>query len=163
MWYYKDDVRNSIKRFKFYNRRGYSAVYARLLALQLQSADVNTYDLLSWVPVSALRRFQRGYDQSALLAADLGNELGLPVVSTIRKIRHTPPQSTIRNAAKRRINVMGAYKQVSGTPIAGKRIILVDDVVTTGTTASACARVLLSAGATEVFFVAVAATEYDKK
>ena len=163
LWYYKDNVRSSIKRFKFHNRRSYSAVYARHLALHLQSIDPDTYDLLTWVPVSALRRLKRGYDQSALLAADLGRELNLPATHMLRKIRHTPPQSTIRDAAKRRINVLGAYKQVSDTPIAGKRIILVDDVVTTGATASECARVLLSAGAKEVFFAAVAAAEYDKK
>lgn len=163
LWYYKDDVRGSIHRFKFSNRRGYSAVYARLLALHLQSADPDTYDLLTWVPVSGLRRFKRGYDQSALLATDLGSELNLPVVHTLRKIRHTPPQSMIRDAAKRRANVLGAYKTVSDQQILGKRIILVDDVVTTGATASECARVLLSAGAKEVFFAAVAAAEYDKK
>ena len=163
LWYYKDEVCGSIKRFKFGNRRGYSAAYARLLALHLQSSDPDTYDLLTWVPVSAIRRFTRGYDQSALLADALGRELDIPVVRTLRKIRHTPPQSSIRDAAKRRVNVLGAYKQVSCESIVGKRIILVDDVITTGATASECARVLLSAGAKEVFFAAVAATEYDKK
>ena len=117
---------------------------------------------MTWAPVSALRRFTRGYDQSALLADALGRELDMPVVRTLRKIRHTPPQSSIRDAAKRRINVLGAYK-VADNCITGKRIILVDDVITTGATASECARVLLSAGAKEVFFAAVAATEYDKK
>ena len=162
LWYYKDDVRGSIHRFKFGNRRSYSEVYGRLLAMHLQSMDPDSYDLLTWVPVSGLRRLQRGYDQASLLATALGHELGIAPICTLRKIRHTPPQSSIRDAAKRRVNVLGAYKQLSAAPVAGKRIILVDDVITTGATASECARVLMTAGAKEVFFAAVAATEYDK-
>ena len=162
VWYYKDDVRKSIHRFKFGNARGYADVYARLLAVKLQQTGADEFDILTWVPTSCLRRLKRGFDQSQLLARSLGNELGTPAVMTLKKIRHTPPQSGIREAARRRANVLGAYKAPDPAFLAGKRILLLDDVVTTGATASECARVLLTAGAKEVSFAAMAAAYHDK-
>lgn len=162
VWYYKDDVRKSIQRFKFGSARRYADVYARLLAVKLQQSLQEDYDILTWVPVSALRQLKRGYDQSELLARALGREFGRKAVRTLRKTRHTPPQSGIREAAQRRANVLGAYKALHQEQFAGKRILLVDDVVTTGATASECARILLTAGAKEVIFAAVAAAAHDK-
>ena len=161
LWYYKDDVRGSIHRFKFGNLRGYADVYARLLGIQL--AQQASFDFCTWVPVSGLRRLKRGYDQSKLLAVAIGRELEIPVVRTLKKVRHTPPQSTLQNPSQRRANVLGAYRISTPNAIWGKRILLLDDVVTTGATASECARILLTAGAKEVFFAAIAAAEYDKK
>lgn len=163
IWYYKDDIRKSIHRFKFGNARGYAGVYARHLAMKLlETGLADRFDILTWVPVSALRRLSRGYDQSALLAQALGKELGIERVRTLRKIRHTPPQSGLRDAAQRRANIQGAYTVPDPSLIVGKRILLMDDVLTTGATASECARVLLTAGAKEVYFAAVAAASHDK-
>ncbi len=163
VWYYKDTVRSSIHRFKFRNSRFYAKHYGKLLHRKLKDASLPEFDILSWVPVSALRKLQRGYDQAALIVGALGKQLGIPATRTLRKIRHTPPQSGIREPAKRRANVLGAYKACRPQQIAGKRILLIDDVVTTGATASECARVLLTAGAKEVIFAAVAAAQHDKK
>lgn len=162
VWYYKDDVRKSIHRFKFGNARRYAGVYARLLAVKLQQSLTQDYDILTWVPVSGLRKLKRGYDQSQLLAGALGQELGSPAVRTLKKVRHTPPQSGFRKAEQRRANVLNAYTVLCREQITGKRILLVDDVVTTGATASECARVLMTAGAKEVIFAAVAAASHDK-
>ncbi len=112
LWYYKDDVRSSIHRYKFGHARNRASSYARLLAMKLEKTLATQADLLTWVPISPLRQFQRGYDQSALLAQALGKELLLPATRTLRKIRHTPPQSGIRDAARRRANVLGAYRAV---------------------------------------------------
>ena len=161
VWYYKDDVRTSIHRFKFGYRRQYAAVYGRLLAVKLSALP--TPDILSWIPVSRLRRLKRGYDQSALLANAVGKQLKLEATPVLKKIRHTPPQSGIREAARRRANVLGAYRIIDPAAVAGRRILLLDDVVTTGATASECARVLLTAGAKEVYIAAIAAAQYDKK
>lgn len=163
VWYYKDNVRKSIHRFKFGAARHYADVYSRLLAIKLQNALwAEDYDILTWVPVSLPRRLKRGYDQSALVAQALGRELQIPATRTLNKIRHTPPQSGIREAARRRANVLGAYKLRRDISLSGKRILLVDDVVTTGATASECARILLTAGAKEVILAAVAAASHDK-
>jgi ComF family protein len=163
LWYYKEDVRNSIHRFKFRNRRHYANAYGRLLALRLSETAFAEADFVTWVPVSALRRLRRGYDQSRLLAVALGNELSLPVVHALKKIRHTPPQSTLGHAPQRRANVLGAYKAIDTRQIIGKRILLLDDVITTGATASECAKVLLTAGAKEVILATVAVAKHDKK
>ncbi len=163
LWYYKDDVRRSIHRFKFYSARNYAKAYARLLGTKLQQTLSKEYDILTWVPVSGIRRLKRGYDQSRLIAQALGEELGCKAVPILRKIRHTPPQSGFRDAAQRRANVMGAYRVMDRKLVAGKRVLLIDDVVTTGATASECARMLLTAGTEKVYFAAVAAAEHDKK
>ena len=163
IWYYKGDVRKSIQRFKFYNARSYADAYGRLLAVKLQEDSDFDADILTWAPISPLRRIKRGYDQAKLLAEACAKELGTTAVSTLKKIRHTPPQSSLREASQRRANVLGAYKVRNPDVVAGKCILLFDDVVTTGSTVSECAKTLLSAGAKEVRLAAIAATSYDKK
>lgn len=158
VWYYKDTVRSSIIRYKFHNKSCYAPAYGRILAMKLQNADMTDFDILTFVPISTLRRLHRGYDQVELLANATGKELGVVPLRTLRKIRHTPPQSGIPHEARRRANVLGAYRAVNPENLQGKRILLLDDVVTTGATASECARTLLAAGAKEVCFAALAVT-----
>ena len=163
LWYYKKNVRSSLHRFKFGRRRQYAQVYAQQLAIKLSDSFAEEADIISWVPVSFLRKLKRGYDQSELLAKAIARELGLKAAPVLKKKRHTPPQSTLRDPAYRRANVQGAYKPLSPAKLVGKRILLIDDVVTTGATASECARVLLISGAKEVSLAAVAAASHDKK
>jgi predicted amidophosphoribosyltransferase len=87
----------------------------------------------------------------------------MPPQPTLKKIRRTRTQSTIRGDAHRRANVLGAYKAIDPTQRAGKRILLLDDVITTGSTAGECARILLTAGAKEVHCAAVARARYAKR
>lgn len=162
VWYYSGKVRQSLLRFKFSNARGYSTVYGRLLAMRLLREYPEGIGLLSWVPISARRRRKRGYDQAELLASAVGAELGIPVVPVLKKIRDTKPQSTIKDASMRRANVLGAYTVTDPVQIAGKRILLLDDIITTGATVSECARTLLTAGAKEVHCAAVAAAPHKK-
>ena len=81
----------------------------------------------------------------------------------LHKIRNNRPQSRIRGQAQRRANVLGAYVTVDQEKLAGKRILLLDDIITTGATAGECARVLLTAGAKDVYCAAVAAARSQKK
>lgn len=163
VWYYKDTVRESLLRYKFAGRRSYAPAYGRALAMKLQTAGLTDFDVLTWVPVSSLRRLRRGYDQVALLVDAVGKELGITPCKTLRKFRNTPPQSGIKNIYRRRANVLGAYKPVNPENIRGKRILLLDDIITTGATASECARVLLTAGAKEVYCAAIAVSEFHTK
>ena len=160
IWYYKENVRSSIHRFKFYNARGYANTYGKLLAMKLQQ---ESFDILTWVPVHFLRRLRRGYDQSELIAAVTAKELGVTSMGVLKKVRHTAPQSTRRDAAHRRGNILNAYRVRDPEVIRGKRILLLDDVVTTGSTASECARTLLTAGAKEVNLATIAVAKHDKK
>lgn len=163
VWYYKDMVRKSLLRYKFGGRRSYAEAYGRALAMKLQKEGKDDFEVLTFVPIAFARRMKRGYDQVALLAEMLGNELNVPAVKTLRKIRNTPPQSSIQNVARRRANVLGAYRCIDADAVRGKRVLLLDDVLTTGATASECARVLLTAGAKEVFCATLAVSEYNTK
>ena len=157
VWYYEGNIRESLLRYKFCRARHYAPVYGRMLAMRLQQEYPEGFDLLTWVPISRLRRFTRGYDQVELLAQAVGDELGMIPVSTLKKIRHNRPQSGISGQAKRRANVLGVYRAVCSQDVAGKRVLLLDDIITTGATAGECARVLLTAGANEVHCGCVAA------
>lgn len=157
VWYYEGNVRRSLLRFKFYNARSYGVSYGRILAMRLQREYPDGFDMLTWVPVSRLRKLRRGYDQVELLAKAVGRELGLSPVPTLKKIRNNRPQSRLKDPAARRANVLGAYRLLEGAAVKGKRVLLLDDILTTGATAGECARVLLSAGAKEVHCAAVAA------
>lgn len=157
LWYYRDNPRNSLLRFKFCKRPSYATAYGRFLAIKLQAQRKDDFDVLTWVTTGKRRQRQRGYDQAQLIAVAVAKELGIDPVKTLEKIRHTPPQSTFRDAAQRRANVLGAYVVTDPTLIAGKRILLLDDIITTGATASECAKTLLYAGAKSVSFAAVAA------
>lgn len=157
VWYYEGNVRRSLLRYKFYNARSFAQGYGRLLAMKLLQEHPDGFDCITWVPVSPLRKLTRGYDQVELLAKAVGMELGSDPVPLIRKIRHNRPQSGISGSAERRANVLGAYREIDRKAIAGKRILLLDDILTTGATAGECARVLLTCGAKEVHCAAVAA------
>lgn len=157
LWYYDGDVRRSLLGYKFYGRRNYADAYGRLLAMKLLREGRTDFDLLTWVPVSKKRLRKRGYDQVELLAKSVARELDVIPVRLLRKIRDNPPQSGISDRAKRKANVLGAYCVVSPDLVVGKKIMLLDDILTTGATSGECARMLLTAGAKEVHYAAVAA------
>lgn len=157
VWYYEGNVRGSLLRYKFYNARVYSVSYGRILAMKLLREYPEGFDILTWVPVSRLRRLRRGYDQVELLAKAVGAELGLPPVPTLKKIRNNRPQSRMKDPAARKANVLGAYRVLETADVTGKRVVLLDDILTTGATAGECARMLRMAGAKEVHCAAVAA------
>lgn len=163
VWYYEGAVRGSVLRFKFHGARGYAGCYGRLLAQKILREYPQGFDMLTWVPISGLRKLRRGYDQVALLADAVGRELGMKPVKLLKKQRHNRPQSGIAGDAQRRANVLGVYRVVSAQTVAGKRILLLDDIITTGATAGECARVLLTAGAKEVHCAAVAMARRGSK
>lgn len=157
IWYYKGNIKESLRRFKFCRMRHYAESYGRLLAMKLLREYPDGFDVLTWVPVSPVRKFTRGYDQGQLLAEAVGAQLGMEPVAALKKVHHNRPQSGISGQAKRRANVLGVYRITDPKLIAGKRVLLLDDIITTGSTAGECARVLLTAGAKEVHCGCVAA------
>ena len=161
LWYYEGDVRASILRYKFRGSRSYCCSYGRLLAMKLLQEDLS-FDILTWVPISPRRKFRRGYDQVELIARAAAKELGMPLTPTLRKVRHNRPQSTMKDAAARRANVLGVYRVIDPEAVAGKRILLLDDILTTGATLSECARILLTAGAKEVNCATVAVASHQR-
>lgn len=163
VWYYEDSVRRSLLRYKFHGVRSYAKAYGRVLAMKLQQVHPEGFDLMTWVPISSLRKFKRGYDQVELLAKVVSEELGIPCVRLLKKVRHNRPQSGIVGDAQRRANVLGAYRAVEPEQLKDKKILILDDIITTGATVSECARVLLTAGAKEIHCGAVAIARREKQ
>ncbi len=145
--YYTEDVRRSLIRYKFHGAAAYCKIYGELMDSCLRGQKV-TADVVTWVPLSGKRLRKRGYDQARLLAAEVARRQKLPCERMLEKTRNNPAQSGTRNAEERRKNVEGVYRAV--TDCSGARILLVDDIVTTGATLEAAAEVLLKAGALEV-------------
>ena len=163
LWYYKENVRESLLRYKFRRRRNYGLVYGRLLAMHLKQKGFDDFDILTWVPISFRRRWKRGFDQVAVIANVCAEELGCTACPVLKKIRHNPPQSGLTDVPMRRANVLNAYKVRSPSQVVGQRILLLDDIITTGATLSECAKILHFAGAEKVTGAAIAVAEYDKK
>ena len=86
VWYYEGTVRRSLLRYKFHGARSFAPGYGRLLAMKLLREYPEGFDVLTWVPVSRLRKLTRGYDQVELIAEAVGRELGMEPQVTLKKI-----------------------------------------------------------------------------
>ena len=150
---YEGALRELIHLFKY----GRVRTLARPLAGHLVSAlpREERFDAIVPMPLHWFRRWERGFNQAALLARELGRRSGLPVIQAARRKRPTAPQAGLSNA-RRRVNVAGAFAPASQRSVRGLRVLLVDDVLTTGATASACARALKNAGARYVAVLTLA-------
>lgn len=147
---YEGDVRKSILRFKFKGMTAYADCYGRLMASCIREHLSGRFDLITWVPLSTKRAKARGYDQAMLLALAVALELDDVAVETLVKTAHVQAQSTITDKEMRRANVSGVYELKDKELIDGKRVLLIDDIITTGSTLAECARVLLMSGAESV-------------
>lgn len=148
--YYKDNVSKAVKRFKFNGKTHYARPFGKIIAKCIQQNLAGEYDLITWVPLSRKRYRERGYSQSELLAMDVALELDNVAADLLEKTKDTPAQSSLKGRARRKANVSGAYSVKDEELVRNKRILIIDDIVTTGATLSECARVLLSAGAKKV-------------
>ena len=115
-------------------------------------------NLIIPVPLHRSRLRQRGFNQAVLIGRILARQLSLPMqLDVLARIRPTEPQIEL-SAEKRRINVKGAFSVIRPDCIAGKRVLLLDDVMTTGSTLDECAKELKKAGADMVIAVTTART-----
>jgi ComF family protein len=148
---YEGRLRDAVLRMKTASGEGLADMMGRVFAEsardRLRAANA---DLVVPVPLHWRRVWRRGYNQSAAVARELAVGLGVPFRSNwLRRIRHTP-QQVQPSAAARRENVRGAFRASWRAAVSGKRILLVDDVMTTGSTASEAAKVLRAEGAKEI-------------
>lgn len=155
---YEGKVRESVHRYKFSGRRFYEKTYAPLMASAVRR-ELDDFDLLTFVPISPKRLRRRGYDQSERLARNLGEILQKPVFSCLKKCKNNPAQSSIRDASLRKKNVRGVYEIARGADVRGKRVLLVDDIITTGATLEECSNILAKAGAKHIACVTLAMTK----
>ena len=158
--YYTGDVRQSLHRYKFQGAAAYYRIYAELMSACMREHGL-TPDLVTWVPLSRKRLRRRGYDQARLLAEEVARLQGLPCEQTLEKIRNNPAQSGTSGVEQRQKNVLGVYRPV--TSFTGEHVLLVDDIVTTGSTLGEAAKVLLNAGAGEVSGLTLARTDRENR
>jgi len=125
---------------------------ARLAEAALADPSIGEIDWVTFVPMTWAERRARGFNQARRLARGVARRLDLPLRRSLRKTRRTAPQASLP-AAERRRNLRGAYRAV---PSRGGRVLLVDDICTTGSTAEACARTLREAGCASVSVLVVA-------
>lgn len=153
---YEEALRELIHLFKYRGVRPLVRPLAHFLARAIPTE--RPFDLIVPMPLHWRKRWSRGYNQSELLANEIARLRGLPVAKIVRRTKPTTPQAGLSNS-KRRLNVRGAFKIRNGATVKGLRVLLIDDVLTTGATASACAKVLKRAGAKHVAVAAVARTD----
>ena len=152
---YEGAVRDSLLRFKFRGAQSAAEGYGMLVARCAAEYFSGEFDLVTYVPVSAKRKRERGYDQAYLIAREAARLWGTKPVTLLRKLRDNPAQSGL-DAAARRGNVAGVYEAAETALIRGARVLLIDDILTTGSTLSECVRVLKAAGAERVVCACVA-------
>ena len=159
--YYEGSVRESLLRYKFRRMTVYAETYGKLIAECAEEYIEGEVDIISWVPLSKKSLRRRGYDQARLLAEAVSEELNIPCMPVLEKHRHTKQQSRTGSAEKRRANISDAYRVIDRELIRDKRILLIDDIVTTGSTFSECARTLGMGGADKVYCAAAARKRED--
>ena len=151
--YYDGVLRQLIHLYKYRKVRTLSGPLGELLLRALPRDE--KFDCVSPVPLHWRRRWQRGFNQSRLLAQHVESHAGIPAVNLLRRLRHTAAQAGLSNTGRRR-NVAAAFACKRPEQAAGRRILLIDDVMTTGSTAAACARTLKRAGAARVALLTLA-------
>lgn len=150
---YEGTLRKLIQVFKYGRVETLASPLGEMLASALPRDQ--RFDLIAPMPLHWMRRWTRGFNQADLLARAVGHRFGIPVRSVVRRTRSTAAQAGLTNA-KRRANVSGAFAVKSKQQVRGRRILLIDDVLTTGATVSACGLALKKGGAVHVSVLTLA-------
>lgn len=148
--WYEGEIRKAFLQYKFYGQRQFASIFAPPTAEAIASHFTGYYDLITWIPVSEETLQTRGYDQAKLLAVAVARELGQSAVPLLKQPVHKTPQSTLSSAQDRQKNIKGCFSLLNPDLVLGKRILLMDDVLTTGATLEEASGLLRSAGAKTV-------------
>lgn len=153
---YSGPVRAALHAFKYRGERRLCEPLAEALAARWRAAGRGG-ELLTWVPVHASRRRERGFDQAEELARAMGPRAGLPVTGCLERRQRTTAQHAL-GQTERASNTAGAFVVPvrARAALAGRWVVVVDDILTTGATLAGCARALTDGGATGVSAVTVA-------
>jgi ComF family protein len=151
--FYEADLRKLIHLFKYGRVQTLAGPLGKLLARALPHEQA--FDVIVPMPLHWRKRWQRGFNPSDLLAREIGRRTHVPVENAVRRVKNTPAQAGLTRA-KRRLNVSGAFRAKKRADLDGRRVLLIDDVMTTGATAASCARALQRAGASHVTLLTLA-------
>ena len=148
-------MREAVHQLKYQNLRALAMPLAKMLQEYLTASPLDV-DVLVPVPLHRKRLRERGYNQARLLAQELGKLINIPVMDDVLvRLRHTPPQARTANVAERTQNIADAFS-CRDNSLRSRRVLLIDDVATSGTTLNACATVLKEHRAAEVWGLVMA-------
>lgn len=153
LWRHQGIVSKAIYNFKYYNQRAYGDDIARRMAIEAGTIIKRwNPQVIIPVPLCKKRRRIRGFNQSLILANRLGEELGIPVKECVSRIKETLPQNTL-DKTKRKSNITGAFA-IESMPYL-KRVLIVDDIFTSGSTIDEISRLLKNSGVSQVYFITI--------
>jgi ComF family protein len=155
--YYEGKVKELLRAYKFGGRKTLLGFFTRVMARFIDASMREArFDTVIAVPLDRQKESERGFNQARPLAVAVAKKLALPHdLRALKRTRSTTPQSTL-GKKDRLVNIRGRFFVKPGHTLGGRRVLLVDDVLTTGQTASECARVLKEAGASSVTVLALA-------
>lgn len=158
---YEGPLREAVRRLKYKKELSLGDTFSQaMVALFTQSRW--QVDAITPVPIGIARKSQRGYNQASLLARPMALRAGIEYLpKALKKVKDTPSQVGL-NIHQRRANVKGSFQAQPGY-VVGKKIMIVDDVCTSGATVEECSKVLLEAGAVEVYVITLARALFDPR
>lgn len=157
-YYYNDTLKTLIHRYKFGNEYALSDLFSSMLYDRIKDiSHLYDFDFITSVPISRKRLLNRGFNQAELIARKISDMLNIPYEICIHKSRHTIAQSSLK-ARKRADNIRGAFVADSER-VRNKRILLVDDIITTGSTLNECSRELFNNNAEFIAGISLAITK----
>lgn len=153
---YDGPLKGLVRAFKYRRQEALCVYLGAMLASAVRGqCPQETFDVVLVAPAHWRRRLWRGYDQARSLAGVIAKDLKLPLGHELVRVRHTPPQAHLPRT-RRLQNIRGAFGVLSPEGVRGARVLLVDDVTTTGATADEATRTLLDAGASRVVLAVIA-------
>ena len=160
--FYNDLIKIQIHNFKFHDKAYF---YKYFIEISLKDSKIvefmKKFDLITFIPMSLKKQNIRGYNQSELLAKELGKRLGIKVIKTLEKEKNIKTQSTL-NELEREKNAQNAFKKFDNIDLKNKNIILVDDILTTGATVKSASKILKENNCNKILVFTIAKTIKNK-
>lgn len=158
---YDSKVRRSLLNYKFKGILFNAKSYAKVICGIIENMGItDDFDVITFVPLSKLGENERGFNQAKAISEIVGEYLNKPCICLLKKTRDNKKQHEL-NLQQRRENVKGVYAVCKNQELQGKRILLIDDIVTTGNTLAECCKVLQENGAGNVICIAAASGKSD--
>lgn len=156
---YSGSLKETLRRFKFSNKSSYYRALGKLLALKIQNTkQLDSFDVIVPVPLHKSRQKHRGYNQAELMAEQIAKTLKIPCEKNLLIKSVATNSQSMSKRTERLLNLEDAFMAVNDELIADKNILLIDDIVTTGSTVNQCCKALKRAGAEKVIAGVIATT-----
>lgn len=154
LFQYRDKTKTLINDFKYHNKSYLYKMFGYQMVKFLKDVDLTDISAVVPVPIHKSKELKRGYNQSELLASYISFNLGLPMLKLVKRNKDTTPQNRLEGYARWN-NISGAFEISKGVSVPSK-ILLVDDIYTTGATVNECSKVLKQNGANKIVCLALA-------